>query len=66
MFSEIQSLKDNDLYIGVDFTFDMRQTKENIKQSGLSESKKRLLLNRIDQLIQTYDNNIFKLASEME
>ena len=44
------------------------QTKENIKQSGVSESRKRLLINRIDQLNLIYgqDKTIFKLASEME
>ena len=42
--------------------------KENIKQSGVSESRKRLLINRIDQLNLIYgqDKTIFKLASEME
>ena len=49
-------IANNRLYVG------------NIKQSGVSESRKRLLINRIDQLNLIYgqDKTIFKLASEME
>lgn len=69
VFMEIQSLRDDDKNVGIVFDLmNISQTKENIKQSGVSESRKRLLINRIDQLNLIYgqDKTIFKLASEME
>ena len=69
VFLEVQSLRDDDKNVGIVFDLtNIPQTKENIKQSGVSESRKRLLINRIDQLNLIYgqDKTIFKLASEME
>ena len=69
VFLEVQSLRDDDKNVGIVFDLmNISQTKENIKQSGVSESRKRLLINRIDQLNLIYgqDKTIFKLASEME
>ena len=69
VFMEIQSLRDDDKNVGIVFNLmNIPQTKENIKQNGVSESRKRLLINRIDQLNLIYgqDKTIFKLASEME
>ena len=67
VFLEVQSLRDDDKNVGIVFDLtNIPQTKENIKQSGVSESRKRLLINRIDQLNLIYgqDKTIFKLASE--
>jgi len=64
---EINGLKSSSQYQGIDFVIDnIPLTITNIKASGISESRKLLLINRLQQLQSIYSADIFKLAATME
>lgn len=64
---EINGLKSSDQYLGIDFVIDnIPLTITNIKASGISEARKLLIINRLQQLQSIYSADIFKLAATME